>query len=615
MSERQSNQDPLPDPSKDPPQDPLQGPLLPAPCEDEDKASMTALAQPILDMKAPSYFVGSNNFGSMRTTRYVYIDDTSQIMLPYGLADGRASAFTKMLLKGNFVGQLSVAQAYLMWPALLASYVGLMIAFHAKAALPAALIFVSIVFTILAAATALQVSLVQKKRKSATLSNALDPTHVVISPVGVTLQWAGCGVSFRGLVNSWKNFAAVFIEEHITQDGDKFEVVCFKQQAGHELRLDGRALRQEDLKFIKSAARKFAPDAAKLPSLSRVLQPSQRTSIGYMFDWCSSLRGGWFRVLGEPPRRRVGATDLKAGTPLKGGQYTILENRARAMTGISYLGEMNELGGRSRSTAVHELFDRRARAASESRLVRIDQFIVPDMDMPEHLNNLLSMFESEVRLATQWQHTNVEQWLDVFLDDKRLFVVYEHIPGLSLSDYVTESGALNESEALKICMKICEILIAFYGSIDEAQLRTMECLYSPRLKPHAFLTPESFKVSSSENTVVLTDHRVARLMVASANACPLFDWRYSAPEALHGAPVLQSDVFSVGRILYFLLTGTQPASNSRHPKEANEFVSERVDEIVACMTDADLTKRYQTIEECLEDLSSAQISVPALSCA
>lgn len=583
-----------------------------------ETSSLSELARPMLDMKAPRYFVGNSGFAGSRSARYVYVDETTQIMLPYGLPGGERSAFTSLITKDNRVGLMAVAQAYLMWPALLASYVAIMLlpALHVSRGIVACLAFSVLLLTFLSVLTAIQVSLVQRKRKSGTLANAIDPTHVIVSPVGITLQWRGWGTSFRGLANSWSTFAAVFVEEHARTDGKMFEVICFKQQAGHELRLDARAFRPEDLNFLKAAAKRFAPDAAKLPSLSRVLQPSQKSSIRYVFKWCSSLRGGWFRVLGVPPRRKATAVCLPAGTTLKGGQYAVIEPMSRSMTGISYLAEMNELGERRRSVSVHELFDKESRATHESRLVRVDQYVIPDMDMPEYLNNILSMFESEVRLSTQWQHTSVEQWLDVFLDDKRLFVVYEHIPGMTLSRLVTECGALNETEALKVGVKICEILLAFYGSSDDLQGRTMECFYSPRLKSHAFLTPDSFKVSSSDNTVVLTDHRVARLMVSTANACPLFDWRYSAPEALHGAPILQSDIFSLGRILYFLLTAKQPSFNCpRHAKEINQSISERVDEIIACMTEPDLTKRYKTIEECLEELSSAQVSVPALTCA
>jgi len=93
-------------------------------------------------------------------------------------------------------------------------------------------------------------------------------------------------------------------------------------------------------------------------------------------------------------------------------------------------------------------------------------------------------------------------------------------------------------------------------------------------------------------------------------------WSYfSAPEALQGKAEPRSDIYSLGAVLYLLLSGSLPTEKAlrtkgrlRSPHELNSRVSVRVSDCVMQALDTEPSKRFQNASEMSEALSNPQYS-------
>ncbi len=155
-------------------------------------------------------------------------------------------------------------------------------------------------------------------------------------------------------------------------------------------------------------------------------------------------------------------------------------------------------------------------------------------------------FRQEARAAANLSHPNIVTVHDFGLDGGRLFIVMEHVPGMHLKTILQRRGRLPEDEAVALMIQAC----AGVGYAHRAGL--VHC----DIKPHNLLiTPD--------RRLKVTDFGIARAL-ASIHPDEVADivWgspQYFSPEqASGGAPSPASDVYSLGVILYEMLTGHLP---------------------------------------------------------
>ena len=184
-------------------------------------------------------------------------------------------------------------------------------------------------------------------------------------------------------------------------------------------------------------------------------------------------------------------------------------------------------------------------------------------------------FRQEARAAANLSHPNIVTVHDFGFDQGQLFLVMELVPGTDLKTMIHQRGRVPVDQAIPLVVQAC----AGIGYAHRAGL--VHC----DVKPHNILiTPDG--------RVKVTDFGIARaLATMSPDEHSDIVWgspQYFAPEQAAGdAPSPSSDVYSLGVVLYEMLTGAPP------------FVGENVDELARQHLEDDPT----SLSEFLPDVS------------
>lgn len=155
-------------------------------------------------------------------------------------------------------------------------------------------------------------------------------------------------------------------------------------------------------------------------------------------------------------------------------------------------------------------------------------------------------FRQEARAAANLSHPNIVTVHDFGLDQSQLFIVMEHVPGKDMKTLLRQRGRYSVEEAIPLIVQAC----AGIGYAHRAGL--VHC----DIKPHNMIvTPDSrlkvtdFGIARALSTI-LPDER-ADVVWGSP--------QYFSPEQAVGeAPSPASDVYSLGIVLYEVLTGALP---------------------------------------------------------
>lgn len=148
---------------------------------------------------------------------------------------------------------------------------------------------------------------------------------------------------------------------------------------------------------------------------------------------------------------------------------------------------------------------------------------------------------------------------------------------LSLSQFVRKNGVLSEPAALAVCVQICEGLKEFHkeGFV------------------HRDLKPDNIMISKYDlehPQIKITDFgdTKQRESFAPADTTVVGTLGYQPPESLSSHTTQQSDIYSIGCILNFMLTGLEPGV--LHYKKNHYIIS-----IIEKATNADPSHRYSNV--------------------
>jgi serine/threonine protein kinase len=216
-------------------------------------------------------------------------------------------------------------------------------------------------------------------------------------------------------------------------------------------------------------------------------------------------------------------------------------------------------------------------------------------------------FRMEVELAVKLEHPNIARVYDCCLDREPYFFTMEWIKGIRLDEYV-QANNLTPRQIIELVMPLCSaILHAHQHGVMHRDLKPSNILVTEDGQPHIVDFGVAKRLDDSDTGLTVSD---------SGGPGTLF---YMSPEQVIGKAVdTRTDIYSLGIILYHLLTGRFPYDLSGSRYECMQNI-ERCDPIpprrLVHKVDADLeaillkclakapSGRYQSAAELQHDLA------------
>jgi predicted Ser/Thr protein kinase len=220
----------------------------------------------------------------------------------------------------------------------------------------------------------------------------------------------------------------------------------------------------------------------------------------------------------------------------------------------------------------------------------------------------IARFEREVELAARLEHPNIARVYDSGIHEKTYYYAMELIPGQHLDEYV-QAHQLTHRQVFELMCAVCSgVQYAHQRGVIHRDLKPSNILVTEDGQPH------------------ILDFGLAKDILEEASQAMSVDGdtmgtlAYMSPEQAAGrVPDVGtgSDIYSLGVILYHLLTGNLPhdVHSSRYevlkriqedepvrPSKLNRHISRDLDAIVLKCLEKDSGRRYQSVGELAEDM-------------
>lgn len=217
------------------------------------------------------------------------------------------------------------------------------------------------------------------------------------------------------------------------------------------------------------------------------------------------------------------------GVPATLGRYQVLKELGRGAMGIVYLGKDPTI----------------------QRLVAIKTMRLDDIDKEEELKEFRDRFFREAESTGRLSHPNIITVYDAGEQDGLAYIAMEYLEGVLLHCYCQKSTLVPAKQALQIVATVAEAL-------DYAHTQGVI---------HRDVKPPNIMILK-QRLVKVMDFGIAKMATAAITQSSLIVGtpRYMSPEQATGKDVDgRSDVFSLGIVLFELLTGERPFDAENMP--------------------------------------------------
>lgn len=199
----------------------------------------------------------------------------------------------------------------------------------------------------------------------------------------------------------------------------------------------------------------------------------------------------------------------------------------------------------------------------------------------------------EVHILKSLNHPNIPIIYDIEEDAEYSYIIEEYLEGESLRAYRLRLSHMDERSVLGFTFQICD-LILYLHTLESSVL-------------YLDLKPDNILISKGKLKLLDFGAAVYERQYADAG-CYLATLSYAAPERLRNVADQRSDIYSIGCLLYFLVTGAnyQPSYIAR--KWAGIFIrNRRIYKLMEQCLKTEPSERFQSVEELMrkvEQLSS-----------
>lgn len=240
----------------------------------------------------------------------------------------------------------------------------------------------------------------------------------------------------------------------------------------------------------------------------------------------------------------------------------------------------------------------------------LNRFVAIKILKPQFINDhkFIDSFRRESQAAASMSHPNIVNIYDVGREGNIHYIVMELIEGKTLSDYIKAQGAMSYPKVIALSKQIAAALAFAHKNH----------IIHRDVKPHnVMITPNG--------TAKITDFGIAK----AVNAATIVDntegiigsVHYFSPEQARGGYVDEkSDIYSLGIVMYEMLTGRVPFDGDNPvnialmhingemvpPSKLVEGVPPALEHIILKCTDKYPVNRYASAEELIEALNNLE---------
>lgn len=225
----------------------------------------------------------------------------------------------------------------------------------------------------------------------------------------------------------------------------------------------------------------------------------------------------------------------------------------------------------------------------------------------------LQKFKREATAAASLSDINIVNIYDIGSDRDVNYIVMEYIKGKTLKQIIKENGLIKQDKAIKIAVQIAKAL---------------DCAHSHGIihrdiKPHNIMINENglvkvtdFGIAKAASAYTITN---TKEVIGSAH--------YFSPEQARGSFVdFRTDIYSLGIVMYEMVTGSLPYDGDspvsialKHlqekviePRFLNEDLSDGINNLILKSIQKDPAYRYANVKEMISDLKKLDLDPDAL---
>ena len=212
-------------------------------------------------------------------------------------------------------------------------------------------------------------------------------------------------------------------------------------------------------------------------------------------------------------------------------------------------------------------------------------------------------FKNESKAIAVLSHPNIVKVYDVSYGDRLQYIVMEYVEGITLKEYIQQQGIIDTREAVYF---VTQILRALQHAHDKGIV-------------HRDIKPQNIMLIS-DGTIKVTDFGIARFSRSETKTMTetaIGSVHYISPEQAKGSVTdSKSDLYSVGVVLYEMLTGKLPFQSDNavsvalmqlqkdpvQPRQINPNIPVGLEQIIMRAMQKNPIDRYQSASEMLVDV-------------
>jgi len=223
----------------------------------------------------------------------------------------------------------------------------------------------------------------------------------------------------------------------------------------------------------------------------------------------------------------------------------------------------------------------------------------------------LERFRNELKLARKISHKNVGRMYELMEENDAQYITMEYVPGEDLKSMIRMMGRMSPGQTAAIAKQVCE------GLAEAHRLGVV----------HLDIKPSNIMIDKQGYAHIM-DFGIARLVKSKGKpeaGLTVGTPEYMSPEQAEGKDTdPRSDIYSLGIVLYKMLTGKLPFKGDtplstamkhcheapENPKNINPLIPNDLNDLVLKCLEKDKEKRFQTIKQLLAELTVIEESIP-----